>query len=97
MSQSDEVRVKLGLTYRDKISGRTGVATGRYEFLYGCIRINLEGELKEGQKHGDNELVVDEQRCELVSDAKPIERGELVGQPGGPRDQSTGRRSDPKR
>lgn len=53
-------QVKLGNTYRDRISGFTGVATARYEYLYGCVRVNLEGPTAEGGK--PTEHVVDEQR-----------------------------------
>lgn len=34
--------VKLGETYRDSITGFEGVATGRFEYLHGCVRIDLE-------------------------------------------------------
>jgi hypothetical protein len=50
--------VKLGERYRDSITGFEGVATARYEFLYGCIRVMLEGQ-KDGQPA---EFTFDEQR-----------------------------------
>jgi hypothetical protein len=42
--------VKLGETYRDPITGLEGVATARAEYLYGCVRVVLEGtgDLKDG-------------------------------------------------
>lgn len=36
---------KLGKRYRDTISGFEGVATARYEFLHGCVRWQLSGEV----------------------------------------------------
>lgn len=34
--------VKLGTVVTDAVSGFSGVATGRTEYLYGCIRIMVE-------------------------------------------------------
>jgi len=34
---------QLGKRYRDTISGFEGVATGRFEYLHGCIRWQLSG------------------------------------------------------
>lgn len=50
--------VKLGETYRDGITGFEGVATGRFEYLHGCVRINLEGQI-DGKPHQE---IFDEQR-----------------------------------
>lgn len=36
---------KLGKRYRDKITGFEGIATGRFEYLHGCVRWNLTGVL----------------------------------------------------
>ena len=33
----------LGKRYRDTISGFEGIATGVFDYLYGCRRVNLEG------------------------------------------------------
>jgi hypothetical protein len=69
--------VTLGKKYRDKISGFEGVATGRFEFLHGCVRVNLEtgkdGECKEG--------VFDEQRLEPVAGTPPIKPTATSGGP----------------
>lgn len=50
--------VQLGERYRDKITGFEGVATARSEYLYGCVRVGLEGALNGEPK----ELWFDEQR-----------------------------------
>ncbi len=61
--------VKLGTKVKDKITGVSGVATARSDYLYGCVRICVEylnkksGELKE--------LWFDEQRLEKKSKAGP--------------------------
>jgi hypothetical protein len=59
--------IKLGETYTDTITGFSGVATARYEFLYGCVRVQLEG--RSGDSGDPKELVFDEQR--LVVGALP--------------------------
>ena len=51
--------VELGERYVDPITGFEGVATARHEYLYGCVRVTLEGKTA-GSELG--EFVVDEQR-----------------------------------
>jgi hypothetical protein len=34
--------IRLGDVYRDTITGFTGVATSRHEYLNGCVRIGLQ-------------------------------------------------------
>ena len=34
--------VTLGKTYKDSITGFTGVAVARAEYLYGCVRVTLD-------------------------------------------------------
>lgn len=38
---------ELGRTYKDKVTGLTGVAVCRTEWLGGCVRIGLQAKLKE--------------------------------------------------
>ncbi|GAF86063.1 unnamed protein product [marine sediment metagenome] len=38
------IKIKLGDRVRDKITGFTGIATARTEWLYGCICITIQGE-----------------------------------------------------
>ena len=73
--------VELGRRYRDTISGFEGVATGRYEYLYGCVRISLER-----GKDGDlKSEVFDEQRLvEVVSEG--TRRPRPTATSGGPRE-----------
>jgi len=79
--------VTLGEKYRDTITGAEGIAVARYEFLYGCVRIALEGtELKDGKPV---ELVFDEQRLVGVEAAS--------AKSGGPRDTAGAQRPDPTR
>ncbi len=71
--------ITLGTTYKDKISGWTGVATARYEYLYGCVRIELSGCDKDGKPTG---FVFDEEQIVDVEDA-PVAP---TSKHGGPRD-----------
>ena len=66
--------VKLGEKVKDTVTGFRGIATGRYVFLNGCIRIEVTPEeLKDGKPI--EQVVFDEQRL----------TGKPSGLPGGPR------------
>ena len=41
--------VELGKRYSDSITGFAGVAVSRTEYLYGCVRVGLEGSTKPGE------------------------------------------------
>ena len=56
--------VKLGEKYRDSITGFEGIATARVTYLYGCVRVALEGTTKPGES-----VYFDEQRLTKNSDA----------------------------
>lgn len=74
------MKVKLGKKYRDPISGFEGVATGRYEYLHGCVRWQLSGQLNGEPK----DFVFDEPQLEEVKpqpEPQPSTRGT-----GGPKD-----------
>ena len=61
--------IRLGDKVRDNITGFTGVATGRTEYLYGCVRICIEpAELHDGKPV--EALWFDEQRLDAASGAK---------------------------
>jgi hypothetical protein len=53
--------VTLGRTYRDKVTGFVGVATGRHEYLTGCVRFALEAVAAEPGKPPED-AVFDEGR-----------------------------------
>jgi len=59
---------KLGDKVKDSITGFDGVAVGRAEYLYGCVRVLVESsELKDGQPI---DCWFDEQRLTDKSNAK---------------------------
>jgi hypothetical protein len=78
--------IKLGEKVTDSISGFSGIATARTEYLFGCVRVLVEptalvdGKLAEGEWF-------DEQRLAMDSDA----------QTGGPQAAPIARRDAPKR
>lgn len=43
--------IVLGHYYRDAVSGWVGVATSRYEYLNGCVRVCLDA-MKDGKPEG---------------------------------------------
>lgn len=45
---SEHEAVKLGGKYTDPVTGFTGTATGRAEYLHGCARVMLEGKDADG-------------------------------------------------
>lgn len=81
--------VELGQKYKDTFTGFEGIATCRSVYLYGCVRIQLEGMSKEGEPQ---EFWFDEQR--LVSlDLKPVQTDALTGGPRSAPRRQTARRS----
>ncbi len=76
--------VNLGDKVKDKVSGFTGIATARHEYLNGCVRISVDPDKlgKEGAK-GEGH-VFDEPQLEIVKRAKVIV-AQPAKPPGGPR------------
>ena len=61
------MEVTLGKTYRDKVTGFTGVATAKHEYLNGCVQYSLEGRVKEGAEGEKPAAIgVDVQQLEAV-------------------------------
>jgi hypothetical protein len=80
--------MKLGQRLKDKVSGFTGIATSRTEFLNGCVRIALSPPVDKEGKMVD-ERWFDMQQLELVDDGiLPKEEPEAVQRmaTGGPQD-----------
>lgn len=67
------MKAKLGKVYRDKVTGFVGTATGKHEYLNGCVQFTLEARVKdEGTK--PEAIAVDEQQLEEVKERKAAER-----------------------
>lgn len=75
--------VKLGNKVKDNITGFTGIATGRTEWLYGCARICIEPqELKDGKPI--DSCWFDEQRVVVLTDDAPVVSKDNSATSGGP-------------
>lgn len=72
--------VVLGDRYRDRVSGWEGTATARYEYLNGCVRIELSAADKDGKPES---FVFDVQQIEPVDEPPVVVK---AGRTGGPRD-----------
>jgi len=72
--------IKLGSKVRDPITGLTGIAVVRSEWLWGCVRIGIQpNEIKDGKPV--EETWFDENRLEVVVKEKG-EKSKLTGGPG---------------
>jgi hypothetical protein len=87
--------VRLGDRVKDQISGLVGIATGRAEYLYGCVRVVVsptvekDGKPVEGSWFDEEQLILIEAGA-LLPKSKP----EPAISTGGPRPDAT-RRDDP--
>jgi hypothetical protein len=61
--------IELGQKYQDEITGFEGTATARTDYLYGCVRVCLEGKGGDGEPQ---EWVFDEQRLVQVDGGRPV-------------------------
>jgi hypothetical protein len=76
----DDEKVLLGDKYRDNISGFEGTATARSEFLFGCVRVCLEGG-KDGELKTE---WFDEQRLVRLDGSVPVPTATSGGPRSGP-------------
>lgn len=58
--------IGLGARVKDRISGLTGIAVSRTEFLYGCVRVGVQPEALHDGKPID-QVFVDEPQLEVVA------------------------------
>jgi len=86
--------IKLGNKVKDNITGFSGIATGRTDWLYGCSRIHIEPpELKDGIPVEGQWF--DEQRIEVIEEKKPFVSKDSSAKTGGPQ-KDPGYRAIPK-
>ena len=75
--------VKLGSRVKDRITGFTGIASGRAEYQFGCAQVLITPEgLKDGQPL--NAHWFDEQRVEVVEETAPVVSPASSAKSGGP-------------
>jgi hypothetical protein len=85
--------MKLGDVVRDKISGFSGVATCRLDYLNGCVRWAVSPRILHEAKPVDPQYF-DEEQLEIVPDEKNV--GFLRREIGGDRPDPTGRSNPPR-
>lgn len=71
--------IQLGQTVKDKITGFSGIVTGRVEYLTGCNQLLVAPPVKDDGAFRDSQWF-DEQRCDVLN-ATPIalHNGETPG------------------
>lgn len=87
--------INLGDRVKDKISGLTGICTGRSVYLYGCTRIAIQAEVLEAGKPIES-YWLDEAQCDVVQSA--VIKGHVAiaeKPPSGPRPDAQ-RQSNPR-
>lgn len=62
--------IKLGSKVKDSITGLTGIATSRTEYLYGCVHIGITPQETKDGKACEPQWF-DEQRVEVLKEKKP--------------------------
>jgi hypothetical protein len=62
--------IQLGSKVRDTVTGFTGLAVSRTEFLHGCVRVGIEPQTLHEGKPMDAHWF-DEQRVVLVEELEP--------------------------
>lgn len=68
--------IELGISVKDKITGLTGVAVARTEYLTGCARISIQPtEVKDGKTA--EWVTLDEGQLDVVKDKEKIVLNEV--------------------
>jgi hypothetical protein len=71
-------KFKLGQRVKDRVTGFTGIATNRLEYLNGCIQYCVKPQHKEGEKIPDGEYI-DQQQLELVDEGITVKSKKTGG------------------
>lgn len=68
----------LGKTMRDEVSGFTGIATGKLEWMNGCVQFFLKPKIGDDQKMRDGEWI-DSNQLTVVGDGITMEKRDTGG------------------
>jgi hypothetical protein len=71
LAKENEMKTELGMKMRDRITGFTGIATGRAEYISGCHQVLLNAKVKDDGSFTGVEWF-DEQRLEVDTSSPPI-------------------------
>ena len=70
--------ITLGDKVKDKITGLTGIATERREFLNGCVQYAVQGKVGKDNKMIDA-WYIDEQQLEVAGKPKKVKKSNTGG------------------
>ena len=76
--------IRLGQKVRDEITGFAGVAVGRFVYLYGCVRVEVQPAALDKDGKRRESLIFDEGQLQVV-DAAGVSPPPLETSTGGPR------------
>jgi hypothetical protein len=82
--------IKLGSKVKDSITGFSGIATARAEYLYGCIQIQITPDKLKDETTIDS-VWFDEQRVEVIEEGEPQVSKASSAKTGGPQRVPTSR------
>lgn len=77
-------KFELGGRIRDRVSGFTGIATARIEYLNGCVQYQVDPPMDKDKGEPPKSIWVDSQQAEYVDEGindKPVLR-KMTGGPG---------------
>ena len=73
----------MGKKVKDKVTGFTGIVTGKLESLYGCAQFVVTSSVGEKNKADDTKAVLDEGRLVVIGQGiRPKEVKAKTGKPG---------------
>lgn len=87
------MEIKLGMKVEDTVSGLTGIATAKSEWLNGCVRYAIQAPVDSDGKVPDD-YWVDSGQLEIIGDGVTVEKPKKG--PGGPSSSIPQRQSNPK-
>ena len=76
--------IKLGSLVKDSITGFTGIATSRTEYLYGCVHIGITAAHLTLNGYPTESVLFDEQRVVVIDKRAPEVSKDSAATSGGP-------------
>jgi hypothetical protein len=81
---SSKINLMLGKKVKDIITGFTGIATSKLEFLTGCTQIGISPPVKKGEPTIPDTVYVDISRVEVLGEGPKLKTKVVKKEPGGP-------------
>lgn len=91
-----KTEIKLGMEVKDIVTGITGIATSRTDYLNGCVRYCIEPKPKKDGSASDS-FFCDEQQLVVVKAVTPVTRHIAPTKTGGARPSPRGPKNPPRR